>query len=434
MTLLSFGVKESSTLNNLFTVLNLATICIVLVAGAIKADINNWKISPSDIEPEYKADAGSGGFLPFGYAGIMAGAAKCFYGFVGFDAVATTGEEAKNPQRDIPPRYCHIIDYHIRGLFWHIYSFDHDVALLQTDVYDRMQMPRSPHVFDEIGWTTIKWIVTCGAVFALCTSLLGAMFPLPRVIYAMANDGIIFKPLAKVNAWTKTPLFATIVSGVFSGIMATLFDLDQLIDMMSIGTLLAYTIVAVCVLILRYEMIEAPVYPGLHLKENEKNIDQSLYNNFKEIFNLHNNKYPTAETSRIVNWSIVLYSIFTFLFCAIVIYGQLLIFSEPFYLVGFVISIVVMIGLLVVIARQPVADVKLSFKVPLVPFIPCLSVLFNVYLMLQLDLQTWIRFAVWLIIGFLIYFFYGITYSAENPKRKSKSLASNSHDREVTKF
>lgn len=60
-------------------------------------------------------------------------------------------------------------------------------------------------------------MVTIGAVFALCTSMLGAMFPLPRVIYAMSSDGIVFKPLSKVNSWTKTPLLATIVSGLFSG-------------------------------------------------------------------------------------------------------------------------------------------------------------------------------------------------------------------------
>lgn len=74
-----------------------------------------------------------------------------------------------------------------------------------------------PYVFNQVGWITIKWIVTSGAVFALCTSLLGAMFPLPRIIYAMANDGIVFKKLGSIHPWTQTPLIATILSGLLSG-------------------------------------------------------------------------------------------------------------------------------------------------------------------------------------------------------------------------
>lgn len=425
--LLSFGVRESSSLNNVFTALNLITIAVVIVAGSIKADVSNWKISVSDIDPEYQKDAGKGGFLPFGYAGIMAGAAKCFYGFVGFDAVATTGEEAKNPQRDIPLAIVISLAI-IFGAYFAIST----VLTMMWPYYLQDSDAPFPYVFDQIGWTSIKWVVTIGAVFALCTSMLGAMFPLPRVIYAMSSDGIIFKPLAKVNSWTKTPLLATIVSGLLSGIMAALFDLDQLIDMMSIGTLLAYTIVAVCVLILRYQVDEDSEYPGLQQKEAEKTMEQSLFDSFKDIFNLNNNKYPTTTTSHIVNWSITLFSVFAAIFCAFVIYCQLSIFTEPFYLVGFIISLVAMLVLLVVMLRQPVSNVKLSFKVPLVPIIPCLSVLFNLYLMLELDIYTWIRFIVWLIIGFMIYFFYGLWHSEENPKRKQKTLVS--PDREVTKF
>lgn len=81
--------------------------------------------------------------------------------------------------------------------------------------------------------------------------MLGAMFPLPRILYAMGNDGIIFKRLANVHPKTMTPIFGTVVSGLFTGIMTLIFNLQQLIDMMSIGTLLAYTIVAISVLILR---------------------------------------------------------------------------------------------------------------------------------------------------------------------------------------
>lgn len=74
-----------------------------------------------------------------------------------------------------------------------------------------------PHVFTESGLPVIKWIVTIGAIFALCTSLLGAMFPLPRVLYAMGTDGVLFRPLANIYGRTKTPLLATILSGLLSG-------------------------------------------------------------------------------------------------------------------------------------------------------------------------------------------------------------------------
>ncbi|PSN43748.1 Cationic amino acid transporter 2 [Blattella germanica] len=96
--LLSIGVKESTILNNIFTGVNLLTVLTVVIAGSIKSDVKNWMIPKSEVPK----GAGEGGFMPFGITGVMAGAAKCFYGFVGFDCVATTGEEAKNPQRSIP--------------------------------------------------------------------------------------------------------------------------------------------------------------------------------------------------------------------------------------------------------------------------------------------------------------------------------------------
>jgi solute carrier family 7 (cationic amino acid transporter), member 3 len=98
--LLAIGVKESTILNNIFTTVNVVVIGIVLVAGAIKADPDNWRIEKANIPEGVRG--GEGGFMPYGIAGVMAGAAKCFYGFVGFDCVATTGEEAINPKRNIP--------------------------------------------------------------------------------------------------------------------------------------------------------------------------------------------------------------------------------------------------------------------------------------------------------------------------------------------
>merc|ERR1712013_804405 len=110
-----------------------------------------------------------------------------------------------------------------------------------------------PFAFHHAGLPWAGWVVSIGALFGLSTSLLGAMFPLPRVLYAMASDGIIPRTLAKVHHFFQTPLRATLFSGLLAALMALVFDLSQLVDMMSIGTLLAYTMVAVCVLLLRYK-------------------------------------------------------------------------------------------------------------------------------------------------------------------------------------
>lgn len=177
---LSVGVKESSRLNNVFTSVNLLTVGILLVAGGMNANPKNWSI-PKESLPE--GVGGEGGFMPYGFAGIMAGAAKCFYGFVGFDCVATTGEEAINPKRNIPLAI--VISLIIIFLAYFGIS-----ATLTMMVPYYLQDPEAPfpHAFNEIGWHEIKWIVSIGAIFALCTSLLGAMFPLPRVLVSRLNS------------------------------------------------------------------------------------------------------------------------------------------------------------------------------------------------------------------------------------------------------
>jgi len=102
------GIKESAVLNNAFTFVNLTVITIVIVVGLTKIHVHNWHISPNEIRnlTNVTYNVGKGGFFPFGIEGTLAGAATCFYAFVGFDLVATTGEESKNPQRAIPMSIC----------------------------------------------------------------------------------------------------------------------------------------------------------------------------------------------------------------------------------------------------------------------------------------------------------------------------------------
>ena len=137
---------------------------------------------------------------------------------------------------------------------------------------------------------------------------MGAMFPLPRVVFAMANDGLLFQFMGKINEKYKTPFNGTLITGFLTGLLAAVFNLNQLVNMMSIGTLLAYSMVASCVLILRYECDERR--DSRHVGNGHSLLmDSSEYNCglWRQLLNSSNTTVPTKKTSRIVTWTIVAY-------------------------------------------------------------------------------------------------------------------------------
>ncbi|KPJ06302.1 Low affinity cationic amino acid transporter 2 [Papilio machaon] len=243
---LAFGVKESTKFNNFCTGVNLCVVLFVIISGSFKADTKNWRIPASEVPKTETKDFGSGGFAPYGLAGIIKGAAVCFYGFIGFDCVATAGEEARRPQKTIP--FAVVASLLIVFL---AYCGVSSVLTLMMPYYMQDEKAPFPFVYDQLGWPWAKYAVSVGAICALCSSLLGAVFPLPRIIYAMASDGLLFKFMGVVSERFQTPLVGTIIAGLFTGTLAMIFELEQLIHMMSIGTLLAYSMVASCVLLLR---------------------------------------------------------------------------------------------------------------------------------------------------------------------------------------
>uniref|UniRef100_A0A8D8YCI2 Cationic amino acid transporter 3 n=1 Tax=Cacopsylla melanoneura TaxID=428564 RepID=A0A8D8YCI2_9HEMI len=244
--LLSWGARESTKVNNALTFINLGTVGVIVFTGMFKLNPANWSIRKGDIPPGVK-NAGTGGFAPFGIAGIMTGAAKCFFGFVGFDGISTTGEETRNPKRNIPLA----IILSLMIVFVCYFSIAVVITMI-IPYYEQDPDAPFPAIFERLGWPTMKWLVTTGSLVALFTAMFGAFFPLPRILYSMSRDGLLYKIFAYVSPRTKTPIISTAISGVITAIMSAIFKLDQLVDMMSIGTLLAYIIVGVCVLLLRY--------------------------------------------------------------------------------------------------------------------------------------------------------------------------------------
>ncbi|KAK7882946.1 hypothetical protein WMY93_029120 [Mugilogobius chulae] len=416
--LLAFGVKESALVNKIFTCVNVLVLLFVIISGLVKGDLKNWRIDPEEIlnrtshNVSSNGEPGSRGFMPFGLQGVLSGAATCFYAFVGFDCIATTGEEVKNPQRAIP------IGIVASLLICFVAYFGVSAALTVMMPYYMLDKNSPlPEAFKYVGWEGATYAVAIGSLCALSTSLLGSMFPMPRVIWAMAEDGLLFKCLAKLNERTKTPLTATVASGVVAALMAFLFDLKDLVDLMSIGTLLAYTLVAACVLVLRYQPEQPSMVYEMANTQEEDGVDgadgtESITEGTTDILPSKGSSLKHLIFPPTTNQPT---SVLVCVFGIVAVHGGVAHWSIALLSVFFIIGLI----LTFIVWRQPQSKAKVAFKVPLLPVVPVVSMFINVYLMMQLDKGTWIRFAIWMAIGFVIYFGYGLRNSTEATLSKS---------------
>uniref|UniRef100_UPI00358E9D72 cationic amino acid transporter 4 isoform X2 n=1 Tax=Myxine glutinosa TaxID=7769 RepID=UPI00358E9D72 len=232
------GARVSATINHLLAAVSLATAGFVVIFGFILA------------KPEYYGQS-YGGFAPFGVSGVLSGTATCFYAYVGFDIIATSSWEANDPRRSVP-----IATGLSLCIVGSIYIL---VSAALTLVVPWSDLEPSAALADAFGKRGYHWasiIVSVGSLCAMSTAELSGVFALPRVLLAMAEDGLIFPFLGYVSERTGVPAIAALVSGLLTAMLAFCLSLEALVQFMSIGTLLAYTFVAASVLMLRYQPLQ----------------------------------------------------------------------------------------------------------------------------------------------------------------------------------
>uniref|UniRef100_A0A3Q3B439 Solute carrier family 7 member 14b n=1 Tax=Kryptolebias marmoratus TaxID=37003 RepID=A0A3Q3B439_KRYMA len=400
---IALGVKNSVKFNNVLNVVNLVVWVFMIIAGLFFLSASNWE---------------GGNFLPYGWSGVMQGAATCFYAFIGFDIIATTGEEAKNPNTSIP--------YAITASLVTCLTAYVSVSVILTLMvpYDLID-GSAPlmEMFAVHGFLWGKYTVAVGSIAGLTVSLLGSLFPMPRVIYAMARDGLLFRFLTHVSALTHTPAVACVVSGSFAAILALLVSLRDLIEMMSIGTLLAYTLVSVCVLLLRYQP--------------DGQIDTYQFNSEDDMDNLkHQNEEPTKDDHVLMEGADHDRCTLSFFFMSFFLWSTIIFGVEQGSGLGAAFSglmATLMMGslvkLLILIVQQPESPQRLPYMAPCVPFVPAAAILVNSYLMLKLSPLTWARFTIWCLIGLLIYGCYGVWHSTLELNTREQQAHASSYRR-----
>ncbi|MCL9770028.1 amino acid permease [Flavobacterium sp. HXWNR69] len=420
------GMKESRNASNLMVVVKLCVILLVIAVGIFYVDTANW-------DP----------FAPNGVGGVLKGVSAVFFAYIGFDAISTTAEECKDPQRDLP-----------RGMMWAIiictllYII---IALVLTGMVNYSDLNVGDplaYVFDKLDLKWMSGIIAISAVVAMAGVLLVFQMGQPRIWMSMSRDGLLPERFSRVHPKFKTPSFATVVTGFVVAVPALFLNLTMVTDLCSIGTLFAFVLVCAGVLVLQNKKdiprgkFKTPyvnskyVFPLIILTgiiiaftvnktatmdfiTNEKQINNPATivtsleeNQTKEVFLfLKNNGYVTDDSTDLED-------VFSKISQDEVAYKNIVdslpIDQKLKYETGldlFKHKIPMWIFLISLLFFAVWSWKQNLSLIPLLGLVSCL------YMMAELSVWNWIYFGIWLLIGLLIYF----GFSRKNSKLNTKN-------------
>ena len=239
------GVRESSALNSAMVTIKVGVIIVFVLAGLSYVDTSNW-------HPYLPPNTGT--FGQFGWSGVFQGAAIIFFSYIGFDTASTTAREARNPQRDVPLGI--LAALFISAVLYMAMAavMTGMVSYTQLNVGAPVAVALDAH--PQIAWLGI--LVEVGAIVGMTSVILMSILGQPRIFLAMAEDGLLPPAMKKVHPTYRTPHVATAIAVVIAAVIAGLFPLNVLGELISIGILLAFTVVCIGVLVLRYTRPDQP--------------------------------------------------------------------------------------------------------------------------------------------------------------------------------
>lgn len=362
------GIRESRRSTNIMVVLKISIILLVMIAGCFYVNTSNW--TP---------------FLPNGIGGVLTGTSAVFFSYIGFDAISTTAEECKNPQRDLPKAM-----FNSLIICTVVYIL---VALVLTGMtsYKNLNVGDPlAYVFSVMNSKWANWIagiISVSAVIATASVLLVFQLGQPRIWMSMSRDGLLPPIFAKIHPKYKTPSFSTILTGLIVGIPALFMNLTVVVDLTSVGTLFAFVLVCGGILKLQNDpnrlqsKFKTPFVSGkwivpLMLMAAVVLFQLFYPGGFRAYLNF-------ADDKGNITWEVIRQKVPFFLFAITFIVTAVLSFIKNYSLI------------------------------PVIGFLCC------AYLLSESGTTNWERFLIWLVVGLVLYFVYGYRHSRLGPSLKS---------------